>query len=78
MPNPMFFLSIALHFSAGWLMAVAANWVGLIRWRRAVAAHWTERARLLYPARVTAVLNMFLIPGILSQLHLAFFLEVAP
>ena len=74
----MFFLSIALHFSAGWLMAVAANWVGLIRWRRAVAAHWTERARLLYPARVTAVLNMFLIPGILSQLHLAFFLEVAP
>jgi len=78
MLNPMFFLSIALHFSAGWLMAVVANWVGLIRWRRAVAAHWTERARLLYPVRITAVLNMFLIPGILSQLHFALFPEVAP
>jgi Zn-dependent protease with chaperone function len=77
MLNPMFFLSIALHFSAGWLMAVAANWVGLIRWRRAVAAHWTERARLLYPVRITAVLNMFLIPGTLNQLHFALFPQVA-
>jgi Zn-dependent protease with chaperone function len=69
----MFFLSTVLHFSAAWLMAVVANWVGLIRWRRAVAAHWTERARLLFPVRVTAGVNTLLIPGILGQLHLALF-----
>src|SRR5579862_2930353 len=73
----MFFLSAVLHFSAAWLMAVVANWVGLIRWRSAVAAHWTERARLLYPVRVTAALNIFLIPGILNLLHLVLFPEVA-
>jgi Zn-dependent protease with chaperone function len=72
----MFFLSIVLHFGVAWLLAVAANWVGLIRWRRAAAAHWTERARLLFPVRVTAGVNFFLIPGILSQLHLAFFPEL--
>lgn len=73
----MFFLSTVIHFIAAWLMAVVANWVGLFRWRRAVAAHWTERARLLFPARVTASLNIFLIPGILNQLHLVLFPEMA-
>jgi Zn-dependent protease with chaperone function len=58
-------------------MAVVANWLGLIRWRWAAAAHWTERARLLFPVRVTAGVNIFLIPGMLSQLHLALFPELA-
>jgi Zn-dependent protease with chaperone function len=71
----MLFLSLVLQFSAAWLMARFANWAGLIRWRRAVAAHWTERARLLFPVRVTAILNMFLIPGIM--IHFVLFPEVA-
>lgn len=69
----MFLLSTVLHFGAAWLMAFLANWLGLIPWRRAAAAHWTERARLLYPVRVTASVNIFLIPGILTLLHLALF-----
>jgi Zn-dependent protease with chaperone function len=73
----MFLLSTVLHFSAAWLMAAAANWVGLIRWRRSAAAHWTERARLLFPVRVTAGVNILLIPGILGELHLLFFPELA-
>lgn len=73
----MFLLSTVLHFSAAWLMAVAANWLGLIRWRRAVGAHWTERARLLFPVRVTASLNILLIPGILNQLHFLLFPQLA-
>jgi Zn-dependent protease with chaperone function len=72
----MIFLSAFIHFSIAWLMAVVANWIGLVRWRRAAAAHWTERARLLFPARVTAGINIFLIPAILSQLHLALFPEL--
>jgi Zn-dependent protease with chaperone function len=69
--NHMFFLSIVLHFSVACLMAVAANLLGVIPWRRAAAAHWTERARLLYPVRVTASVNIFLIPVIMSRFHLA-------
>lgn len=71
--NPMFFLSTVLHFSAAWLMAAVANWLGLVRWRWAAAAHWTERARLLFPVRRMAGVNMVLIPFILIQLHLALF-----
>jgi Zn-dependent protease with chaperone function len=67
----MFFLSIVLHFSAACVMAIAANLLGIIPWRRAAAAHWTERARLLYPVRVTAGVNIFLIPVIMSRFNLA-------
>jgi Zn-dependent protease with chaperone function len=73
----MFFFSPVLHFTAAWLMTVVANWVGLIAWRRAADAHWTERARLLYPARLTAIVNILLIPLILNELHIALFPETA-
>lgn len=42
-----------------------ANWLGLHAWRRAAGAHWTERARLLWPVRVTAAANVFLLPILL-------------
>jgi len=41
-----------------WLL----NMVALIRFRRAKEAHWTERARRLYPARVAAVISVWILP----------------
>jgi hypothetical protein len=57
------------HFVLAWAMAVFANWIGLIPWRRAANAHWTERARLLWPVRFTAALSAVLIPIILGAVH---------
>ncbi len=45
------------------LLAVTLNWLALIPWRRSRGAHWTERARKLYPARVAAAGNVWLIPA---------------
>jgi Zn-dependent protease with chaperone function len=44
------------------LLAWFLNWLALRLWRRSVDAHWTERARLLYPVRTSASLNIVLIP----------------
>jgi tetratricopeptide (TPR) repeat protein/Zn-dependent protease with chaperone function len=63
------FLSAFIHLVAACLMAALANWAGLIPWRRATGAHWTERARLLWPVRLTAGINVFLIPVVLFQAH---------
>lgn len=59
------FLSTLTYFVAAFAMCAAANWTGLIPWRAAASAHWTERARLLWPARTTAASGVFLVPGIL-------------
>jgi len=50
------------HFVAAAALVCLANWLGLIPWRRAAHAHWAERARLLWPARATAVINIFILP----------------
>lgn len=50
-------------------MYALGNWAGLVPWRRAASAHWAERARLLWPARFTAGINIFLLPVILNQAH---------
>ena len=63
------FVSAVSHFVIAWLLAVATNWISLFAWRRAAAAHWTERARLLWPVRVTAGLNVFGFTLLLLQLH---------
>jgi Zn-dependent protease with chaperone function len=49
-------------FLAAALLAVGLNGLALRRWKRAREAHWTERARLLWPARVGALLNVWLLP----------------
>jgi hypothetical protein len=74
----VFFLSAIIHLIAAGLMTALANWAGLISWRRAAKAHWTERARLLWPVRFTAGINVFLIPVILNQAHWFFFPETKP
>ena len=70
-------LTAICHFCAGCLLTVVGNWLGLIPWRRSRDAHWTERARLLWPARVTAVTSVFLNPTVLGQLHRACWPESA-
>src|SRR5262245_688611 len=47
------------------ILTAATNWLALIPWRRAGSAHWTERARLLNPARVGANINGWALPVIL-------------
>jgi Zn-dependent protease with chaperone function len=64
-------LSVGAHFCAAVFLAWLANWLGLRRWRHTRGAHWTERARLLWPARITALLNIFVIPFLLVEAHKA-------
>jgi Zn-dependent protease with chaperone function len=53
-------LLIFSHFAGASLLAWLANWIGLIPWRR---------ARLLWPARVTAITDIFLIPVVMGLGH---------
>jgi len=61
----------AVSFIAAFLLSCALNWVALIPWRRSAGAHWTERARRLFPVRASAMLNSWLLAanaGIAMQL----------
>src|SRR5258708_717488 len=55
-------LFLACFLSAG-LLVFSLNWLALIPWRRAVVAHWTERARRLLPVRAAAISNIWIIPA---------------
>jgi hypothetical protein len=46
----------------GFFLAFGLNWLALIPWRRSVGKHWTERARLLYPALASMALKTLVIP----------------
>lgn len=48
-------------FVVGAAFAWAVGWADLRPWRRAAAAHWTERARLLFRARTARQTNVVLI-----------------
>jgi Zn-dependent protease with chaperone function len=50
---------IASSFFAALVISILLNELALIPWRRSVGAHWTERARLLFPARRAARINIF-------------------
>ena len=52
--------------------------VALIRFRRAKEAHWTERARALYPARVAAALSIWILPVDLALAQQLASPELAP
>jgi Zn-dependent protease with chaperone function len=55
-------LVVIVGFGFGCLLSLGMNWIALARFRPAEAAHWTERARRLYPLRRSAALNIWLIP----------------
>ena len=47
------------------LLAWCLNRLAIIPWRRAAQQHWTERARRLYPIRLAAAHQLWLIPACL-------------
>lgn len=68
----MTLLLIAGSFLGALLLTVGLNWLALIPWRRSTTAHWTERARLLFPARRAARINLFLLTILVSAMTSAF------
>ncbi len=58
-PVLVYILAIPL----GMLLSGACTWLELRPWRKSIEAHWTERARALYPARVAAGMNVIYIPA---------------
>lgn len=62
-PIAMFLPPIIGGFGAAYLLSWGLNRLALIPWRRSAGRHWTERARVLYPARVSCGLNVLLIPA---------------
>jgi len=55
------------------LLSLALNWIALGPWRRCTNHHWAERARLLYPARSSAALNVLLITA--NVVEIEYFIE---
>lgn len=52
----------AISFVVAALATAFVNWLALIPWRRAAdGMHWTEKAALLFPARVSAATNFWLV-----------------
>ena len=54
---------LAGSFCISFLLAWGLNWLALIPWRHSGGKHWTEQARLFYPARASGWINTFLIPA---------------
>ena len=67
---PMIPALILGSFFGSLLLSIVLNWLALIPWRRSVGAHWTERARLLFPARRGARFNLFLLTIAISTVTL--------
>lgn len=65
-------LLLLVAFAGGAALTWACDTLELIPWRRAHAAHWSERARLIHPARVGAVITESAIPllALVIGLHL--------
>jgi Zn-dependent protease with chaperone function len=57
-------LAVIGSFGAAFLLSWGLNWLALIPWRRSAGQHWTERARILYPVRAGAAVNMYFVPAI--------------
>lgn len=59
----IYLFAIGSGFSA-LMFTVLYNWLLARKWRNAREEHWTERARLLYPARIGAFWNFILLPAL--------------
>jgi Zn-dependent protease with chaperone function len=58
-------VQVVTGLGVAWLLAFIANHFALRAWRQSEGLHWTERARLLYPARASAATNIITIPLLL-------------
>jgi Zn-dependent protease with chaperone function len=59
-------LNMLLHATAAGILAYVTNAIALMPWRRSRDCHWTERARLLWPARVSRGQNVVVLPLLLG------------
>ncbi len=64
----MLALEFAVIVLAGASLAILLNLIGIIAYRKTVGAHWTERARVLYPARLAAKTYILFLPVIVVAL----------
>jgi len=56
----------------------ACNWLALVPWRRSKDKHWSEQARLSYPALVAARANVFSFPAISAILVVLIWPDSSP
>ena len=56
----------AACFLAAFLVLVVINWIELTPWRKSRGAHWTERSRILWPARKTNAILILYVPLLLA------------
>lgn len=57
--NP--FLGIVISFVASFLLIAALDFIASYHWRKSSHLHWSERARLLFPASRTSPVNFILL-----------------
>ena len=69
-------LLLVLHFGLAAALVYGVSQLALIPWRRARDAHWTERARLLWQARITTGLLIFTAPAPLAAAQVSLFPEL--
>ena len=67
------FALLAVHFCAATGLVYGIDRLALIPWRKAPGAHWAERARLLWPARITSATLFFAAPISLGAAQASFF-----
>src|SRR6185437_13485850 len=72
------FLVAIVAFILTLMLTVGVNRFGLLRWHATEKAHWTERARTLYPLRRSASLNIWLVPALCGVAESSFYSTDAP
>lgn len=70
-------LLVVLHFVLAAALVSGMGWLALIPWRRAKDAHWTDRTRLLWPARITNGLMLITAPVALAAAQLVLLPELS-
>jgi len=68
----MFLLPIIAGCCSAFILSFVLNRLTLIPWRKTADRHWTERARVLYPARCSSSVNTLLIPANIVVVQLLF------
>jgi Zn-dependent protease with chaperone function len=69
-------LLLVVHFGLAAALTYGLDWLAFAPWRRAKDAHWTERARLLWPARTTGLLWFYALPFFLAAAQSILFPEL--
>ncbi|EDY19903.1 peptidase M48 Ste24p [Chthoniobacter flavus Ellin428] len=72
----LFATLLACHFALAAIVVYGMNQLALVPWRRTRDAHWTARARLLWPIRKTNGLLFFIFPAVLAAAQYSQFPEI--